>query len=71
MADQHGIGFVRVQRAVGFIDEVVALEHCATAENQRYVEMQRLRGHRSDRIALIVFACVVHAGPEMQKPVQL
>ena len=55
MADQHGIGLVGIEPPIGFIDEIVAVQHRAASECQRLVKVQRLRLHGSHRIVLLRF----------------
>ena len=51
VADQHGVRFIGVERAVGLVGEVVGIEHRAAPECERRIEVHGLRPDCAHRIA--------------------
>ena len=51
MAHQHGIGTLRIQRAVGFIDDVIAGQYAAAGQHQRFIEMLLLRADDANAVS--------------------
>ena len=56
VADQHGIGFVRVQLTIGLDHQVIARQNLAAAQSQRLVKVQALRRHQANAVLLLIFA---------------
>ena len=55
MANQDGIGFIRVQFAIGFHHQVILFDHTPAAQFQWLIKMKELRRHDADRICWNAF----------------
>ena len=54
MADQHGVGLVGVERAVGFVAQVVSAHRGAASQGQRSFKMHAQRcGDEGQKITCI------------------
>ena len=46
MTNQHGVVAGTVELAIGFIDQLMTVQHCATGEGKRFVKMCDLGCHQ-------------------------
>ncbi|MNM41450.1 hypothetical protein D3C81_522660 [compost metagenome] len=50
VADQHGVARRGVERAVGFVDQVIGRERATAGQRQGFAEVRHLRRHQTNRI---------------------
>ncbi|MNF48656.1 hypothetical protein D3C84_299080 [compost metagenome] len=50
VTDQHGVARRGVQRAVGFVNQVIRWERTAAGQGQGFTEVRHLRRHQTNRI---------------------